>query len=306
MRASDSAAGLPNFFVIGAMKAGTTTLWRLLSQHPDIFMPQMKEPQFFSERANADWQGPDPRPTARLDEAAYRALFVEAGAERARGEATPVYLCDPVALERIRRDIPAARLIAILRQPVDRAYSAWLMKCRQGWERLAFEDALAEEPRRIEQEWRHSWHYAALGRYRGQLERCYRVFDRAQVKVVLFDDLVRDAHGLVRELYRFLDVDESFIPEMLGTRNAAFLVRSPGVHRWMTLQSPLREQAKRVLPTAARRVWSGLTRTTRALNTTSPPRLAPDVRARLTREWRGEILALEDVIGRNLAHWHDD
>ena len=113
---------MPNVLVIGAMKAGTTTIYQYLRQHPDIFMSPVKEPQFFSGRPSCEWKGPDPR-VARgrsLDE--YQALFAGARGERMRGEASPVYLCDPAAVESIHRHVPDVRLIAILRQPVDRAF----------------------------------------------------------------------------------------------------------------------------------------------------------------------------------------
>jgi len=299
-----SEPALPNFFVVGAMKAGTTSLFQYMGQHPDVFVPSVKEPHFFSSRSSTDFKGPDPR-GHRMTREAYLALFAEARHEKARGEATPVYLCDPEGLERIRDEIPQARLIVALRQPVDRAYSAWLMKRRQGWERLGFLEALAEEPRRISEGWRPAWHYARLGRYREQIEQCRRCFPSSQIKVVLFDDLVRDPRTVVSELFRFLGVDDAFEVDFSVPTNAAFLTRVPAIHRWRVRPSPLRDRVKRLAPRGAHSLWRFFTEADRRLNVARAPALATAVRARLTREWDDEIVRLQDCIGRDLSSWRE-
>ncbi len=298
--------GLPNFFVAGAMKAGTTAIFRYLRQHPDVFMAAMKEPHFFSERSQSEWRGPDTRGGPRPTPAEYRTLFAGARGQRARGEATPLYLWDPVALARIRDAVPNAKIIAILRQPVDRAYSAWLMKCRQGLEHLPFEEALAEEPRRIAEEWRPAWYYAALGRYRRQLETCCRIFTPSQTKVVLFDDFVHDTPAVMRDVFRFLEVDEAFEVDFGVSRNDAHLTRVPRLSRWMISPSRVRLRVKRRAPRLAGPLWKGLKRLHDVLNVAPAPRLAPDLRARLTREWDAEILAVQGFLGRDLSAWRGD
>lgn len=296
---------MPNFLVVGAMKAGTTSLYRCLRQHPDIFMPFVKEPHFFTGKPSSEWRGPDAGRRGTQDLAEYRSLFAEGQEKRARGEATPFYLCDPTAVDSIRRHIPDAKIIAVLRQPVDRAYSAYLMKCRQGWERLGFEEALAEEPRRIEQGWGYGWHYANLGRYREQIERYHRCFSPAQIKVVLFDDLVRDSRRLMRELFRFLEVGDSFEPDSSRPYNAAFSVKHPAIHRWFTSRSTIREHAKRLMPSMARPLWERVSSASQRWNSTVPIPLAPALRATLTRQWHGEIQALEEFIGQDLSSWRE-
>src|SRR5690242_2778353 len=161
---------MPNFLIIGAGKAGTTALHRYLKQHPQIFMSEPKELSFFPfENGRPDFRGPgDTEDFARqgvtsLDE--YRARFASAAGYRARGESSPVYLYYPESAPRIRRHIPEAKLIAVLRQPASAAYSRYMMLRRNGMERLSFVDALAAEDRRVAEGWAHRWHYFRRGFY---------------------------------------------------------------------------------------------------------------------------------------------
>jgi hypothetical protein len=294
---------MPNFLVIGAMKGGTTSLHRYLGQHPDIFMSRVKEPKFFARQSVMEMKLFAGRTPDVRDFAEYRALFDEAGSHAARGEATPLYLCDSRAPAEIRRHIPDAKLIAILRQPVDRAYSAYVMKRRQGLEHLEFEDALAEEPNRIAKRWDYSWHYAGLSRYTEQLERYYGLFGRTQIKVILSDDLLRDTRGVLQDLFRFLGVDDSFEPDVSTRHNEAALSRSPRLYRWLIRPSAVREGAKRILPAGAQQLWRRISRASLQLNERPAPRLAPSIRERLTREWTGEIQSLQALIGQDLTRW---
>jgi hypothetical protein len=294
---------LPNLFVIGAMKAGTTTVYHTLRQHPQIFMSPVKEPQFFIEEPEGGWQGPDAHNTQRRTRAEYAALFDDAGDASIRGEASPVYLCDPGAMARIHDQVPDARIVAILRHPVDRAYSAYLMKRRHGYERLEFDAALAEESRRISQGWRYAWHYAALGRYHVQLERVYAHFSPAQVRVVFYDDLANDPVSFMRDLYRFLSVDDRFVARAAVDRNPGFAVRHSGMFRWLTTPSRVRGWAKAVLPARTKSLWTPVARAARAMNARPAPALDPEHRRRLTRLWASDIETLERMTGRSLSHW---
>jgi hypothetical protein len=296
---------LPNFLIVGAMKAGTTSLFRYLRQHPGVFMPEKKEPQFFCEKGGLEWNGPDVNRPRRYEIEEYTALFAGAGGFAARGEASTTYLCDPVAPGRIRDGLSDVRLIAVLRQPVDRAYSAWLMMRWQGWERRGFKAALRVEPERIASGWQYAWQYAALGRYAEQLERYLRTFPSSRIKIVLFDDLRDDPAGVTRDVFRFLGVDESFQPETATTHNPAKAALSPRLSRWMTHPSGIRERAKRILPGAARRLWDWAAAANRQLNVAAPPRLSRSLRAKLTRGWDGDIRRLEAVIGRDLSAWRE-
>src|SRR5262249_39324802 len=132
---------LPNFFVIGAPKAGTTSLYEYVAQHPDVYMSPVKEPAYFKPRHPPG--GEDAEPEDRL--AAYVALFDGVAGEHVVGEATPSYLQSASAAARIRDAVPDARLVAVLRNPVDRAYSGYSMRVQQGTEDRTFVEAMDVE-----------------------------------------------------------------------------------------------------------------------------------------------------------------
>ena len=141
---SGNRISMPNFFIIGAQKAGTTSLYRYLDQHPEIYFSPFNEPRFFAREINPDGEvvvqrfgGPSRRQPPRLANLdAYRALFRGVEGERAIGEASPTYIYAPGTAERIKKYVPGARAIALLRNPADRAYSPTCMPSRLGRSRL--------------------------------------------------------------------------------------------------------------------------------------------------------------------------
>ncbi|MFD2351867.1 sulfotransferase family protein [Nonomuraea ferruginea] len=186
---------LPDFLVIGAPKAGTTALHAALREHPGLYLPPVKEPKFFlTDGPPPDRGGPGDQQTYREHvwrRADYEALFAAAPPGAARGEATPFYLYDLDAQRRIHAAIPHARLIAILRDPVERAHSNWTHLWSAGLEPIGdVVRACAAEERRVADGWAHFWHYVRLGRYGEQLAHLFTLFPREQVLVFRYRDLV--------------------------------------------------------------------------------------------------------------------
>ena len=178
---------LPDFFVAGAPKAGSTALHAALARHPSLFMSAVKEPKFFlTDGPPPDRGGPGDARTYREHvwrRADYEALFAPGTAGQLRGESTPFYLYDRPAQARIKALLPDAKLIAILRDPIERAHSNWAHLWSAGLDPVDdFIRACAEEPGRIEAGWADFWHYTALGRYGEQLEHLYQLFPREQVQ----------------------------------------------------------------------------------------------------------------------------
>jgi hypothetical protein len=206
-QATASLRPLPDFLILGAQKAGTTALYAYLRWHPQITGPSFKEVSFFD------------RHYAR-GERWYRA-HMPISRSATVGEASPSYVFHPLAPERIARMLPNARLIALLRNPVDRAFSHYQHEVALGREQLSFEEALAGEDGRMRGEldrmladptyFSHPWWnytYAARGRYAEQLERWYAVFPREQLLVLLTDDLASDTAGTYRRVVDFLGAEQ--------------------------------------------------------------------------------------------------
>src|SRR5215203_3559900 len=169
---------MPNFLIIGAMKSGTTALYYYLEQHPEIYMSPVKEPNFFSS------QGQQNAVDAVTNIGAYQHLFKGASDEKAIGEASHSYLYEPGAATAIRRYIPEAKLIAILRNPIERAYSHFLHMVRSGTEPLDdFTQALQEKEAVGVHKERTFQDYIGRGLYYEQLRRYFGTFPREQVKV---------------------------------------------------------------------------------------------------------------------------
>lgn len=203
---------LPNLFVIGAPKCGTTSLHHYLDQHPQIAMSVVKEPKYFlADGVRPAHRGPgDERACRRyvVDRTAYEALFqYPAGPLAYAGESTPYYLWAPGAAARIRRLVPEARLVAVLREPTVRAYSNWADLREQGRETLTFADALAAEERRQAEDWEPFWCYRSLGLYGQQLSRLLSVFPSRQVKVVLSEELSESPRRVMDDVFGFLGLD---------------------------------------------------------------------------------------------------
>ena len=200
---------LPNLFVVGAPKCGTTSLHGYLDQHPHIAMSAVKEPKYFLARGRRPaHRGPGDERAIRgyvVDRGAYEALFrYPPGPGGYAGESSPYYLWDPEAAPRIRELVPDARLVAVLREPTLRAYSNWADLKEQGREKLEFADALADEERRRAEDWEPFWYYRSLGLYGEQLERLLGVFPSEQVKVVLAEDLSETPRQVVDDVVGFL------------------------------------------------------------------------------------------------------
>ncbi len=197
---------LPNFLILGAAKAGTTALHHYLKQHPAIGMSHTKESNYLALKGeDLDFRGPgDADMVHRFSvttEAAYLERFAHCGQKTAIGEASPLYLYSPKAPLHIKQLLPDAKLIAILRNPVDRAYSAFLHLVRDHRETTTdFLEGLRQEPARIAARWEHLWHYVAMGRYADQLARYDALFPREQITVYLYRDFRSDPTAVMREL----------------------------------------------------------------------------------------------------------
>lgn len=293
----------PNFLLIGAAKSGTTSLYHYLRQHPQIYMPQMKGPRFFAmEGVTPAFAGPrdeivNRRTVTTAEE--YTRLFDAVRCETAIGEASDWYLSSERAVERIRHYIPAARLVAILRHPAERAFSSYMHFARHGFEPLPFEQALAAEDMRLARGWSPLFEHRGRGFYGAQLTRYYRVFERSKIRIYLYEDLQQDPVALMHDLFGFLEVEESFTPNTDIIYNKSGTARSQRLDRFLNEESLSKNVLKSILPRRFRRYLKTAIR-----NRNYRERRMPEsVRAALTASYRQDILQLQELIRRDLSHW---
>jgi hypothetical protein len=294
---------VPTFIVIGAGRAGTTSLHGYLAQHPQVFVCAEKSPNYFvSLDVLPEWEGPRLRAMARQwvsDAGAYAALFAEAGTATALGDVSPVYLQSLNAPGRIKALVPEVKLVAILRDPVARAYAHYLGRCRDGLEsRATFADVVAEELSRPLPETVAFGSYLGCGRYHHFLRPYYDLFPREQIRVYLYEELTRDAPALMRALFEFLGVDAGFEPDLRRRTGQTGIVRHPVARFLWTRSVGVRTALRPWLPGTLRDVAGPI-----VLRRLRRPPLDADMDARLRLLFVEDIRRLQVLIDRDLSHW---
>ena len=301
----------PTFFMVGAARAGTTSMYDYLRAHPQIYMPPSasgiagKEPSYFCDLV-------PPWATQYRDRESYLSLFAKGHGRLAVGDGSTNYLVAPESPRRIRAQYPHARILMILRNPVARAHSLYRYICGWGIEDApTFEQGLARESRRLNNarfiaQWQllyHAFLYYHSGLYSEQVTRYFDAFPRAQVHVVLFDDMKKDLLGTVQGIYRFLGVDPAFEPE-LDARNASSFPLSVKFQafvgrRWnanpLYPRGPVRGRDKTHYPIAMS--INGL------LGAYRKERMRPETRRALTERFAPDIARTGALIGRDLDAW---
>jgi hypothetical protein len=244
----------PNFFIVGSAKAGTTSLYHYLRQHPDVFMSPVKEPHYFSQVA------PDPElrfiyaHKSVRDEASYQKLFRGANQEKAIGEASTSYLWDEKTPARIKAAVPAAKIIIMLREPAARAHSHYLNDVREGIEKRPFLQALEEDYARARKGWGISHLYVELGLYAEQVRRYRASFSEKNVLVLFFEEFSADTELILRRVWDFLKLEAPRCghDEYQVTHNAYAAPRS--IVAQAILGTPVLRAMGRLLPNPLRRL----------------------------------------------------
>ena len=299
---------LPNFIIIGTSRAGTTSLYYYLKQHPQIYMSPVKEPGFFVFEGRKEMLTPVGRrklPRFAWDWDAYRSLFDGVRHEKAIGEATSGCLYHPWVPEKIHSRLPDVKMIAVLRNPIDRAYSLYLLHVRDGLETAtSFAESLALEEERISQGMFYC-HYKKGGLYAEQLQRYFKYFPREQFRIFLYEDLKNDPLRVVQEIFQFLEVDPSFVPDMSAKFNPS-VGSQKGKLMWKIVNTILKQEpVKKMLPqTVQHRIAGKLYEwKMKGYHPQPKPPLDPEIRKELMDYYRNDILQLQDLIGRDLSHW---
>jgi hypothetical protein len=299
----------PDFFLIGAPKAGSTALHDALAKHPQLYASPVKEPKFFltdGRPRRSAHRGPGDAHSARewvWQPERYRRLFADAPPDALRFESTPFYLWDKASHARIARAVPSAKLIAVIRDPVDRAYSNWTHLRADGLEPEAqFLAACRAEPQRVALGWAPFWRYLDLGRYGEQFNSLFRYFDPAQVKVIRYRDLVDAPQQTLDGVCAFLGVATGVLspppdanlgrwaPDGVVNRTLRHAVRGGAaagslVHPqvWRTVQRPLLTALQR--------------------GSSPRPRLRNLERAALVPHFAEDNALLSDLLGVDYSDW---
>ena len=292
----------PNFIIIGAMKAATTSLYTYIKQHPDIFMTKVKEPMFFNnfqKENNYNILGSKSKKPTTLEE--YLAMFKDAKNEKAIGEASPAYIYNENAPHLIKEHLPDVKIIAILRQPTDRAYSNFLHTKRADRENVnSFEQAIKIEKERISDNWSPLYHYIQKGFYSVQLKRYYNLFPKENIKVYLFEDVVKTPKETLKDIFKFLNVDENIEIDVSKKSNVSgtpkgilgFILKKMRYYNLMP-----KFAISDYLPTfIISLLFKSVYKDTEKLDSV--------LRKELTdKYYREEILKLEKLIDRDLSNW---
>ena len=294
---------IPNLFIVGAPKCGTTALWSYLGSHPDIFSAG-KEYHFFGSDLVY-------RNQTRPDRESYLAYFSQADQERYLLDASVGYLVSERAAVEIASFSPDCRIIAILRDPIDMMHSLHSELLFQGDEDVAdFGTALElEEVRRrgehIPESCQSVWalFYRAVAHYSAQLTRYIDAVGRERVHVVVFDDFKAGVEESYRQILEFLDIDPMFRPEF-PVVNANKVARSASMVRLLRSPPPIVRRIGRmtVRSQRSRRAVGGRLQT---LNAGRRPRqpMDPDLERALREEFRVEVGTLGPLLGRDLSSW---
>jgi hypothetical protein len=247
---------LPDFIVIGAPRSGTTWLYEQLSHHPQVYLPENKEPRFFAIEAGEvpTFTGPGDDVWSSgivAERERYEELLADAGA-CCKGEASTDYLYrGPVAAKAMRELVPSVRIVAILRNQAVRAHSAWRLLVHSGFEPLSFEDALRAEEERISQGWAWWWHYTQHGFYARNLAPYFDTFPRDQILLLPYDDVAHRPQAVLDTVTDFIGVSRMAGHDVHGRVNAAPLTRS--LRRSIRDSPRLASVARRIVPATALR-----------------------------------------------------
>ncbi len=290
---------LPNFLIVGAQKCGTTSLHEYLRQHPQIYLPDGKETKFF------------------VDDERYKKgiLWYEKehfGAvrnEKAIGEIDPDYMYFEQALERmaVDLDLRSTKLIFVLRNPVDRAFSHYLMTVRRGIETLSFEEAIRVERERITKNYYSNMHfsYSSRGFYLQQIQRCLIYTGKTNMLFILSEDLKKNTMDVLTTCYNFLDVDEGVVPANIGVQHhMAKVPRSKELLQLILRETFAKKLFRFILPSGVLR--KKLRAKMLELNEVKAQGivLQDDIREVLSNKYSEDNAQLSKFIERDLSHWN--
>ena len=301
--------GLPDFLIIGAPKAGTTALHAALAQHPQLHLSRVKEPKYFlcGNAPPPAYTGPGDAHSSQewvWRRKRYQALFRDAAPDALCGESTPFYLYSRDAQRRISAEVPGVRLIAVLRDPVDRLYSNWMHLWADGLEPCAdVIEACAREAQRIDQGWAPFWHYRGLGMYGSQLAGLYEHFPSDQVLLLRYRDLVDRPDQTLDRVSTFLGVETGKVATVPSDNSRPFVENGTRVRVMAPIIRSGAKMGAWFPPHVWRRASVPLVNQLHSRGNPHRPRLTEEQRAELLQPFLRDIDLLEHLTGESFAQW---
>lgn len=311
---------LPNFFVVGAGKAGTTSLHHYLQQHPQIYMSPVKEPCYFADELRAEnlsrdfarhvaqqtrelprYLGDDlpVKPLGWLvsDWDDYLRLFQKVRDEKAIGEATASYLWSETAAANIQARIPGARIIMILRDPAERAFSQYMHQFAEGLTRYTFRQQIEKSARGTSRELNILHPFLEVGLYHRQVKRYLDRFPRENIRIYWYEDDWRQPARMLADAFAFLEVDAAFAPDTSRKSLEQRAPRAPALN-YLLRKSNIWPSVKGLVPPALRSRLRAI-----AFRGGRPVTMNPKDRQFLIGYYREDVLALSALLGRDLSRW---
>jgi hypothetical protein len=294
----------PDFLVVGTARAGTSALHYYLRQHPGLFLPSLKEPCYYCFAGEKLNYKHGKFAFAVRTGAEYSRLFKNASPGMKKGEiSTPyLYLYDQTIknIKSLHSDPEALKIIIILRNPVDRAYSQYLWKVRDGREELSFDEALHQEKKRMLQNYSFDYFYAHRGLYYRQVKAYLDNFPN--VKIFTYEEFSTDIANTLSELCSFLKVDPGFVFSKRDKINSSRMPRFSALGKIITMESRTKYKLLNILPDSVR---IGIKEQFIRWNSTSTP-LSPiseESRRFLNDYYKADLQNLQSLTGLNLSSW---
>ncbi len=299
---------LPNFLIIGAARSGTTSLYHYLREHPEVFLPEHKEPKFITSTflkfpfiGKGD-QKSESNIIKNFNN--YKKLYNKVTDETVIGEAsTDTLYYHKQAPKKIKKYLGNPKIIIILRNPTERAYSAyWFLKGCDREKKSNFKEALKAEGQRIKQPRDFIWYYKDVGLYYKQVKSYLENFD--QVKIYLFKELKENPKKLIKDAYKFLDIDPSFIPKLITKHNASGKHRSKIIHNLLNKPNIFKKTIKKIVktlhlfPNQLKKISLKLSN-----NNLKKGKINEEDKKYLKNYYKKDIKKLEELINKDLSHW---
>lgn len=288
---------LPNFIIIGAPKAGTTSLYHYLSEHPQVFMSEPKEVNYFSREEIIE-QGLYYKDFKAKNLNEYKQLFETASNQKAIGEGSVSYLFYPKTAEKIKACISNVKIIMLLRNPMERGYSHYLMDYKLGLVDLTYEEIVYKKSN-------HKYinlyyqQYVELGLYYEQVKRYLELFDKEQIKIYFQEDLRENSEAIVDDLYDFLNIEKSSVPNTNKEHNAFSMPKNKLIHK-LYGSHIVRTTLSKFFPESLKE-WL----LNNLFERTKKPVLDNKIKTYLLSIYKPDIQNLEKLLNKNLSYWYN-